>query len=43
MSELIYLLMILLTISAYAVGGWLLWQGVELAYWLYCKATGKDY
>jgi hypothetical protein len=43
MSELAYLGSVLLAIGAYAVAGWLLWQGVELVYWLYCKATGKDY
>jgi hypothetical protein len=43
MSELIYLLMGLLTVAGYIVGGWLLWQGVELVYWVYCKATGREY
>ena len=43
MSELAYFGSIMLTLTAYAVGGWLLWQGVELVYWIYCKATGKDY
>jgi hypothetical protein len=43
MSELIYLLMGLLTVAAYIVGGWLLWQAVEGAYWIYCKVKGKDY
>lgn len=43
MSEVLYLLSVLVTIGAYVAGGWLLWQGVELAYWVYCKATGKDY
>lgn len=43
MSELAYLGSILFTLTAYAVAGWLVWQGVELGYWLYCKATGKEY
>lgn len=43
MSELAYLGSVLLAIGLYAVGGWLLWQGVELVYWIYCKFTGKDY
>jgi len=43
MSELAYLGSVLLALSAYAVAGWLLWQGVELGYWIYCKFTGKIY
>ena len=43
MSELAYFGSVLLAIGAYAVGGWLLWQGVELGYWIYCKVTGKIY
>jgi len=43
MSEIEYFLSIMLALTAYAVGGWLLWQGVELVYWIYCKATGKTY
>lgn len=43
MSELIYLLMGLLTVATYIGGAWLLWQGVELGYWVYCKLTGKEY
>lgn len=43
MSELMYLLMGLLTVAAYIVGGWLLWQAVEGVYWVYCKVKGKDY
>lgn len=43
MSELIYLLMVLLTIAAYAVAGALLWAGVEAIYWIYCKAKGIKY
>jgi len=43
MSELLYFLSIMLTLAAYGVGIWLTWQGVELAYWIYCKATGRIY
>jgi hypothetical protein len=43
MSDVLYLGSVLFTLTAYAVGVWALWQGVELAYWIYCKATGKDY
>ena len=43
MSEVLCLGSVLLAIGAYAFAGWLLWQGVELVYWVYCKATGKDY
>ena len=43
MSEIFYLGSIFMVLAAYAVGGWILWQGVELTYWLYCKATGKEY
>jgi hypothetical protein len=43
MSELIYLLSILVTLGAYAAGVWILWQGVELGYWIFCKITGRDH
>lgn len=43
MSEVLYLLSILLVLTAYAVGGWLLWQVVEGVYWVYCKITNKTY
>jgi hypothetical protein len=43
MSEIFYFLSVMLTLAAYVVGGWILWQGVELAYWIYCKATGRTY
>jgi hypothetical protein len=33
----------MLALTAYAVGGWLLWQAVEAGYWIYCKITGKEY
>lgn len=43
MSELLYLGSVLLALAAYAVAGVALWGAVEGGYWLYCKATGKDY
>lgn len=43
MSELIYLLMVLLSIAAYAVAGVLLWAAVEGVYWIYCKIRGREY
>jgi hypothetical protein len=43
MSAGLYFLSVMLTLAAYAFGGWILWQGVELAYWIYCKATGRTY
>ena len=42
-SEVLYLGSVLFAIGAYAFAGWLLWQGVEVGYWIYCKVTGKDY
>jgi hypothetical protein len=43
MSELAYLGSILLTLGAYAVAGWALWQLIEGGFWVYCKITGKEY
>jgi hypothetical protein len=43
MSEVLYFLSVMLVLTAYAVGGWLMWKGVELVYWIYCKMTGKTY
>jgi hypothetical protein len=43
MSEIWYLASILLTFTAYAVAVWVAWQVVEGAYWLYCKATKREY
>jgi len=43
MSDLIYLAMVLLTLAAYAVAGYLLWQVVELGYWIFCKITRREY
>jgi hypothetical protein len=43
MSDLAYLLSVLLAVAAYAVAGVLLWAAVEGIYWVYCKITGKEY
>jgi hypothetical protein len=42
-EDLGYLLSVLLMLTAYGVGFWLLLQAVEGAYWIYCKLTGRDY
>jgi hypothetical protein len=42
-SELLYLGSVLLALAAYAVAGVALWLAVEGGYWIYCKATGRDY
>jgi hypothetical protein len=43
MESLAYLLTVLLSLSAWVAITWLAWQGVELVYRLYCKATGREY
>lgn len=43
MSELLYLLSVLLSLAAYAVAGVALWGAVEGVYWLWCRVTGRDY
>jgi hypothetical protein len=43
MSEVFYLASVLMALAAYAVAGVALWLVVEGVYWLYCKATGRDY
>jgi len=43
MSELAYLLSVLLALAAYAVAGLALWGAVEGGYYLFCKITGRDY
>lgn len=43
MSELVYLLMVLLSLAAYAVAGVLLWGAVECVYYLWCKIRGREY
>jgi len=42
-EDLGYILSVLLTLTAYGVAFWVVWQGVELAYRLYCKIKGQDY
>jgi len=42
-ADLGYLLTVLLTLTAYGVGFWLLLHAGEGAYWVYCKITGRDY
>lgn len=43
MSELIYLLMVLLSIAAYALIGVALWAAVEGVYYVWCKIRGREY
>ena len=43
MDSLAYLLSVLLSLAAWVAIAWIGWQGVELAYRLYCKATGREY
>lgn len=43
MSELIYLLTVLLTLATYVMAGVALWVAVEGVYYVYCKITGRDY
>jgi fucose permease len=43
MNELGYLFSVLLALAAYAVAGVLLWVAVESVYYLWCKATGREY
>ena len=43
MSEVAYLLSVLLALAAYAVAGVALWGAVEGGYWLWCRVTGRDY
>jgi hypothetical protein len=43
MSEIAYLLSVLLSLAAYAAAVVVLWGAVEGAYYLFCKATGREY
>lgn len=43
MSELAYLLSVLLSLAAYAAGAVLLWGAVEGVYYIWCKVTGREY
>ena len=42
-ADLAYIFSIFGALALYAVGGFIIWQVIEGAYWLYCKATGRDY
>jgi hypothetical protein len=43
MSELAYLLSVLLSLAAYAAAVVVLWGAVEGAYFIYCKVRGREY
>ena len=43
MESLAYLLTVLLSLAAWVAIAWIGWQGVELAYRLYCKLRGIRY
>jgi hypothetical protein len=43
MSELGYLLSVLLSLAAYAAAVVVLWAAVEAVHYLWCKATGREY
>lgn len=43
MSELAYLLSVLLFLAAYALAGVLLWVVIEGGYFIYCKLRGIEY
>lgn len=43
MSELIYLGSIFLSFAVYIVGALALWTVIEGVYWVYCKATKREY
>jgi len=43
MSELGYLLSVLLALAAYVMAGVCLWAAVEGIHFIYCKITGREY
>lgn len=43
MNSLIYLLSVLMAVAAYVAAGVGLWLLVEGGYWIYCKATKREY
>ena len=43
MSELAYLLSVLLSLAAYAVAAVALWGVIEGIHYIWCKATGREY
>jgi hypothetical protein len=42
-SELGYLLSVLLALAAYAVAGVALWAAVEGVHYLWCRVSGREY
>jgi hypothetical protein len=42
-SELAYLLSVLLSLAAYAAAVVALWAAIEGVHYIYCKATGRKY
>jgi nitrogen fixation-related uncharacterized protein len=43
MSELTYLLSVLLSLVAYAVAGLALWGAVEAVHYVWCRVSGREY
>lgn len=43
MSELAYLLSVLLSLAALAAAAVALWAAIEGAYFIYCRITGRNY
>jgi hypothetical protein len=43
MSELSYLLGVLLSLAAYAVAAVAIWAAVEAVHYLWCRVTGREY
>lgn len=43
MSELAYLLSVLLSLAAYAVAGLALWGAVEGVHYVWCRISGREY
>lgn len=43
MSELAYLLSVLLSLAAYAAAAVALWGVIEGVHYIYCKVSGRDY
>jgi len=43
MDSLAYLLSVLLSLAGWIALTWIAWQGIELAYRVFCKATGREY
>ena len=43
MSELAYLLSVLLSLAALAAAAVALWAAIEGVYFIYCRITGREY